>query len=216
MKKIVNLFLILLMMSVFFLPGCTEEDSSDDQGYMPPGDLHDVDISDWTPVYLPVDDSTPLNLAIDRFHLHVNEGGVAIQKVFVNSTKSTASAIYVLDFTQDSSTVKPGFPYFMDGAGYDYFFPDSTNSHVKEGGTANGRVEFSSDGGYVYGGNWGSPTAYNNQTTRYWGFIIKKVNPDTELGDVRFELRAGSERIFADNGKSGKTLRLYDALEPGD
>lgn len=205
MKRASKLLWLLLpvVITVSTFAGCSVDEDGNSQ---PTGGLHDTNLSDWTTVYLKLDETTDLNRAINRFHLHANDGNVEIQKVFVNTVKSTVGATWVLDFTQNTGIPsKPTLPYIMDSSCYDY-----TCYNIVDGGTADGRWVVTGTGDYVYGGNFGSGTAFA-QEANYWGFVIKSSG----LGDVRFGLYAAAAEIYGDNGSAGKTLRLVDVLEKG-
>jgi hypothetical protein len=159
-----------------------------------------VDLSEWTPAYFELTGENDLDTAINRFHFHVNTGSIEIQKVLVNSIKTIAGAVTVLDFTTATGG-KDNFPYFANqDYNYDYTF-DGT--FIKDGGTADGRYSLTGTGDYIYGGNFGSGAAYAN-TSSYWIFIIRSVNG---LGDTRFGAFKGEDEIG---------VVRFDSLEFGE
>jgi len=198
MKKASKLLWVLLALSMVLVFGCGGEDSGDT----------DPEDSPWEVVYIALDETTSVNKAVDAIHFHVNKGTVEIQKVFINTSKSTTGAKYILDFTQNQGTAPniywgdtPGYWYFKDGD------VEAFNAQVKEGGTPNGRlVVTNDDGSWKYHGGFASGAAYANNAT-HWGFIINKDtadlsndneetppprvvlftgDPATEVGTIRF------------------------------
>ncbi|MCL2880276.1 MAG: hypothetical protein FWF29_08540 [Treponema sp.] len=191
MKKASQLLMVLSAFALVmgFMVSCTTDSGNGGNG---------GDTSIWETVYMPLEDGvTDLSRAVNTLHLHVNAGSVEIQKVFVNTVKSTDGAKYILDFTQTAGEPEK---YFGDAGGYWYNLNGDEaafEAFVQDGGTPDGRFVLSSDGEYVYGGGFASPAAYDNNAN-YWGFIIKK---DTVLGDARFTIFAGDTQITAHDGE---------------
>ena len=175
MKKASMLLWVLLAvsLSMVLVIGCGGEDDPD------PEEVASV----WKTVYLALEEGvSDLGRAVNTLHFHVNDGTVEIQKVFVNKTKSTEGAKYILDFTQEAGDPQK---YFGDAGGYWYHKDGDVaafEAFVQDGGTDDGRFVISSTGAYVYYGAFASGAAYGNEAN-YWGFIIKK---GTNLGDARF------------------------------
>jgi hypothetical protein len=147
----------------------------------------ETDLTNWTPAYLALDETTTLNRAVDRFQFHIENGTVEIQKVLVNTTKSTTGAVTVLDFTGANANPKSGFPYLVN-EDYNYDYGDGFGEKVSDG-----KYRLAGTGDYVGGGNFGSGAAHANSVA-YWIFIIKTTTADTSgLGDIRFVPKAGTD-----------------------
>ena len=197
MKKASKLLWVLLvaMLSMVLVIGCGGEDSGDETKTESP----------WKVIYLPLVDGTSVDRAVNTMHLHLNNGSVEIQKVFVNTTKSTTGAKYILDFTQNAGTA-PNI-YWGDAGGYWYHKDGDVaafNAFVQDGGTANGRFVFTGTG-YVYGGAFASGAAYDNNAN-FYGFVIKK---DTVLGDSRVKLFTADGEVADPEG----TVRFESMVE---
>ena len=187
MKKASKLLWVLLALSMVLVVGCGGDDSGDPK----PED------SPWEVVYLPLVEGTSVDRAVNTMHLHLNNGSVEIQKVFVNTAKNTTGAKYILDFTQNAGTAPE--IYWGDAGGYWYHKDGDVaafNAFVQDGGTENGRFVFSGTE-YLYGGAFASGAAFGNDAN-FYGFIIKK---GTVLGDARVKLFTAEGPVAGDEGE---------------
>jgi len=200
MKKLRMLWVLLavLLAAVLFIgcpPGGSEEE--EEEG------LQDVNLTDWTLVYLPLDETTDLNRAINGFALHAgpfdSAVDVEIKRIFVNTVKSASGDGYALVF--DFSLGNTESDFAVEGNFYWTDFGDKVNDGVY-------KLAAAADA-YVGGGAFGSPAAYD-KSSNYWGFEIRST---AGLGNIRFVLNEGETQVFGDDGTKGPALRLIDVLE---
>ena len=167
MKRFAKLVAVLLPM-VMVMTGCPN--GNDNGG----GDTPDPDWNtggQWKTVYHVYETEGD-----GSFHLHVNEGYLEIQKIFLNNTATATGATTVFDFT-----ATPTHTSADDGG--NIWWVDWDGGNVEDAGTPNGRLKFAGgdDGdGYVHGGGFGSPKF---ATFSCIGFVIRT----TGGGDTRFE-----------------------------
>jgi hypothetical protein len=196
MKKTLHLLWMLFVIAAIVLAGCASSGGASPSPS--PGTASDGP-AEWIPAYFALADYG-LDGSFDRFHIHGGawDGGgyVEVQKVLVNSSKSLAGAVTVLDFTAKSGGSQD---YLF--AGYDYTFNAEDNGcagTVLDGGTPDGRLRLMCSSDYRYQGNFGSGAAADN-AAKYWIFIVKGRTADkTGYGDIRIEVPSadgGSLRI---------------------
>jgi hypothetical protein len=138
--------------------------------------------TEWKSIYLDLANHG-LDTAVNTFHIHAEQGGLEIQKVYVSKEKELANATLVLDFTEASPLV------YADGYWID------VGDRILEGGTLNGRYSYqNSTGTYVYGGGFASPAAFDAEA-EYWVFIVRNVSDELTGDLVRLELKAGDEPV---------------------
>ena len=197
MKRANKIILLLLLVAMLF--------SCDEFALEPWGStligLEDVNLSNWTKVYLPLNTEVGLDNKLVRFHFHVGAqggGNIEIRKIVVNNKKSFEGATTVFD-----ATATPMFPapHLLDAS----TFP----SYVTAPGTPDGKYVLSNTG-YKYGGSFASSAAEVTDA-QFWGFDIRS----DRLGDVRVDLETPQDKIFSDSGpgKIGPTLFLINILE---
>jgi len=138
-----------------------EEEEEEDTG-VPEG---------WTAVFRQI---TGAGAAGPEFNLHVNNGYVEIQRIFLNDTASVTDATILFDFAQ-----YPTYEY----TDVNYWWPNTINQDDRIEGTGDDRrYRLGSDNAHVHGGGFASPTL---EAYAYIGFFIRSTN----LGDTRFVAR---------------------------
>ena len=130
----------------------------------PPPPAPPVAVEDWTAVYYEL---TDVNTNV--IGLHVENGSVQIQKIFVNDSESTEGATMLFDFTAET----------VSGENI-YNWGETAGANSFTAGIANGQYTLAGTGDYVPGGRFGSDDLKGG--SKYLGFIIKSE----DLGNVRF------------------------------